>query len=80
MKQMSQCRMSDDEQANKFKHNQHYYDWEKSTSKVYLGGGGVDHEFMVRKNFGRGTHKLKLGGPFSADPIFIKCSSKKAKR
>ena len=35
---------------------------------MYLGG--EDNEFMVYKNFGGDTHKLKLDISFFADPNF----------
>ena len=51
--------------------NQAYFDWLINDSKILVDGVGVDHEILISKVFKKGSHKLNIGGPFCADPIFI---------
>ena len=51
--------------------NQAYFDWLINDSKILVDGVGVDHEILISKVFKKGSYILSMGGPFSADPIFI---------
>ena len=51
--------------------NQGYFDWLISDCKTRVDGTGIDHEILISKVFKTGSYRLSMGGPFSADPIFI---------
>ena len=51
--------------------NQGYFDWVISSSETRVDATGVKHDLLISKVFKKGTYRISLGGPFSADPIFI---------
>lgn len=54
--------------------NEEYFGWKLNQSRSWVKAKGLDHKFLVSKDLTQGTLKLNIGGPFSADPIFITCS------
>lgn len=51
--------------------NQGYFDWVIKSSKARVSSLGDNLNILITKKFNKGFYRLKLGGPFSADPIFI---------
>ena len=54
-----------------------YTNWNKIHTPVKITALSCNHNYVVSKDYPKGMVSLPSGGPYSADPILVKLSSKK---